>query len=76
MNDVKSCEQQGGRTHQQVGSHPQLSSRKEATTSKAVNDVKSCEQQVHKHTRKMEAVHIEFEEGGSTSKAVNDVKSS
>ena len=42
----------------------------------AVNDVKSCEQQVHEHTRKMEAVHIEFEEGGyHTSKAVNDVKS-
>ena len=41
-----------------------------------MNDVKSCEQQVHEHTRKMEAIHIEFEEGGSTSKAVNDVKSS
>ena len=40
-----------------------------------VNDVKSCEQQVHEHTWKMEAVHIEFEEGGSTSKAVIDVKS-
>ena len=38
--------------------------------------LKAASNKVHEHTRKMEAVHIEFEEGGyHTSKAVNDVKS-
>ena len=37
--------------------------------------LKAASNKVDEHTRKMEAIHIEFEEGGSTSKAVNDVKS-